>query len=242
MNQPRKSASTRHRDAKSLLSALKMTTTIGAVSLTLAGWGLLSRVEANTVTEATPINPNEFANARTITVNPTLKTTMSSESGQLDISRAISTPRPEANMALTRPTATPTIPPTITDAPSPEATKSVKSTPAVVARASAERSPLTPVASSSTATVPAATPTDTPTVLPTAPTVPDTPIPTATPLFKLDVVQWLQTQAGDDVAVVRDNRGTLWYVMGTDIPLIEQGRQPVYQPQPVNGFARSRRS
>ncbi len=72
--------------------------------------------------------------------------------------------------------------------------------------------------------------------------VTDTPAPSPTPLFKLDVVQWVQTQAGDPVAVVRDNRGALWFVMGTDVPRIENGLPPEFQPQLVNGGGRTRRS
>jgi hypothetical protein len=71
-----------------------------------------------------------------------------------------------------------------------------------------------------------------------------TPNPTSTPQpkFKLDIVQWVQTRAGDPVAVVRDNRGVLWFVWGPDVPRIEQGLAPKVQPQPVNRVARTRRS
>ena len=55
-------------------------------------------------------------------------------------------------------------------------------------------------------------------------------------------MQWVQTNAGDPVAVVQDNSGTLWYVWGPDVPRIEQGLSPQYQPVPVNGVARSRHS
>ena len=81
------------------------------------------------------------------------------------------------------------------------------------------------------------TPTDAPTDVPTdVPTAVPTAAPTDTPevKFKLDVVQWVQNQAGDNIAVVRDNQGILWYVWGDDVPRIEQGLSPQYQPVPVN--------
>jgi hypothetical protein len=66
--------------------------------------------------------------------------------------------------------------------------------------------------------------------------------PTPQPVNRLDIVQWVQDNAGDAVAVVRDSRGTLWYVMGSDVPRIEAGQQPVYQPVPVRATTRSRAS
>ncbi len=68
------------------------------------------------------------------------------------------------------------------------------------------------------------------------------PTPTPQPVNNLDIVQWVQDNAGDQIAVVRDNRGTLWYVMGSDVPRIEAGQQPVYQPVPVRTTTRSRAS
>jgi hypothetical protein len=68
------------------------------------------------------------------------------------------------------------------------------------------------------------------------------PTPTPQPVNKLDIVQWVQDNAGDSVAVVRDNRGSLWYVMGSDVPRIEQGQQPQFQPQLVRTTTRSRAS
>ncbi len=68
------------------------------------------------------------------------------------------------------------------------------------------------------------------------------PTPTPQPANKLDIVQWVQDNAGDQIAVVRDSRGSLWYVMGSDVPRIEQGQQPVYQPQLVRTTTRSRAS
>lgn len=66
--------------------------------------------------------------------------------------------------------------------------------------------------------------------------------PTVQPIRRLDVVQWLQDTAGNSVAVVRDKRGTLWYVMGSDVSRIEQGQVPLIQPQPVQVFSRTRAS
>ena len=83
-----------------------------------------------------------------------------------------------------------------------------------------------------TATVPAtATPAATATPSATA-----TPAATATPekQYTLDVVQWTQNANGEEIAVVRDANGTLWYVWGPDVDRIERGLDPQYQPQPVN--------
>ena len=74
------------------------------------------------------------------------------------------------------------------------------------------------------------------------PTPAPTAAPTAAPKIRLDVVQWVQDVQGDQVAVVRDRRGTLWYVMGSDVPRIEQGLAPQVQPQPVQMTTRSRAS
>jgi len=71
-------------------------------------------------------------------------------------------------------------------------------------------------------------------------------VPTSTstdkPLKKINVVQWVQDVAGNPVAVVRDNRGSLWYVMGSDIPRLEQGLAPQVQPQLVRMTTRTRAS
>ncbi len=58
----------------------------------------------------------------------------------------------------------------------------------------------------------------------------------------LDIVAWVRDRAGDRIAVVRDSRGTLWYVMGSDVPRLEQGLPPLVQPQPVQQVTRSRAS
>ena len=168
MNEPQKAQTPRHRDHKALLSTLKMTTTIGAVSLTLAGWGLLSRVESQNVAQAAQASPASFVSAASVSASPV-----------------------SVGTALPRATAVPTF---------------------------------------------------TPTAQPTISAIADVPAATPTPLFELNVVEWLQTQAGAPVAVVQDNQGTLWYVMGSDVPLIEGGQDPQYQPQLVNSSGRTRRS
>jgi hypothetical protein len=84
-----------------------------------------------------------------------------------------------------------------------------------------------------------------------------TPVPTPTPsttssgasqastqqqVVHLNIVSWVQDVSGNPVAVVRDSRGNLWYVMGSDVPRIEQGLSPQYQPQPVRQVTRTRAS
>lgn len=66
--------------------------------------------------------------------------------------------------------------------------------------------------------------------------------PATKQVVKVNVVAWVQDFAGDPVAVVRDSRGTLWYVMGSDIPRLEQGLPPLVRPQPVQTVTRSRAS
>jgi len=60
--------------------------------------------------------------------------------------------------------------------------------------------------------------------------------------FSLDIVQWVQDISGNDVAVVRDRRGSLWYVMGSDVTRLEQGLSPLIQPQLVQINTRTRGS
>jgi hypothetical protein len=62
------------------------------------------------------------------------------------------------------------------------------------------------------------------------------------PVKRINVVQWVQDVAGNSVAVVRDRRGSLWYVMGSDIPRLEQGLAPQFQPQLVGMTTRTRAS
>jgi hypothetical protein len=69
-----------------------------------------------------------------------------------------------------------------------------------------------------------------------------TPMLAAQPVTRLNIVQWVQDVRGNSVAVVRDRRGTLWYVMGSDVPRIEQGLSPQVQPQPVQMVTRTRAS
>jgi hypothetical protein len=73
----------------------------------------------------------------------------------------------------------------------------------------------------------------TPTVPPTtSPFAADT-VPTPEPVAQLDIVQWVQNRSGLPVAVVRDDQGRLWYVLGSDVDRIEQGLSPEVQPQLV---------
>jgi len=191
--QGRRPSTSNRSDIKALLTTVKLTTTIGTVSLTLAGWGLLARVDA---TNAAANQPS---------------------------------PAPAIGAALSAVSPTPTAaPPTPSPTPSPVAR--------VAPRRDAVQKP-GPQAVGGQSGVAAPAPTAT-----SAPTA--TPASTATPAvkFKLDIVQWVQTRAGDPVAVVRDNRGILWFVWGSDVPRIEQGLAPTVQPQPVNGFGRSRGS
>ncbi len=61
-------------------------------------------------------------------------------------------------------------------------------------------------------------------------------------VVNVPVVAWVRDSAGDPVAVVRDSRGTLWYVMGSDVPRLEQGLPPLVRPQPVQQVTRTRAS
>lgn len=182
MNTPKQGKSPSAAEAKNSLTVLKLTTTLGAVSLTLAGWGLLAQAET--------LNASHVAAA---------------DDGVQTLAAALARTTPAANVQAA--TATPTTAPTATPAPT-AATAMIVAAPAITS--------------------------PTPLPMPTA---------TATPAiqFKLDVVQWTQTNAGDPVAVVQYN-GVLWYVWGPDVDRIERGLDPQYQPVPVNGMARSRGS
>jgi len=72
------------------------------------------------------------------------------------------------------------------------------------------------------------------------------PLPTQAPpaqkKLSLDIVQWVQDISGNAVAVVRDRRGSLWYVMGSDVTRLEQGLSPLVQPQLVQITTRTRAS
>lgn len=155
MSQPKRKPLLNRKEIQMLLTTLKVTTAAGALSLTMAGWGLLAQLNAPTTAQAA-------VNQKT----------------------ALVADLPESS------------------------TKTLNSK---------------------------VLPTPTSKVLPT-------PTPTAPPVTKLDIVQWVQDVRGNSVAVVRDRRGTLWYVMGSDVPRIEQGLSPQVQPQPVQMVTRTRAS
>lgn len=212
MTPSRKSQSSPRNKTQTLLTTLKLTTTIGAVSLTLTGWALLSRVEAINAANSVPAASAAFSinagSTRALASSPSMTADARPETvANADVSRAIAV----ATATSAPPTATPL---------------------SSVAVSGAGASP-----TASSTTPPTASPTTSPTATPTT-------APTATPQpkFKLNIVQWVKTNAGDPVAVVRDNRGILWYVWGADVPRIEQGLRPQYQPQPVNRVGRTRRS
>lgn len=195
MNTPKQGKSPSAAEAKNSLTVLKLTTTLGAVSLTLAGWGLLAQAETLNASHAAA------ADDGVQTLAAALARTTPAATGASDGARSSAAANVQAA------TATPTTAPTATPAPT--------ATTAMIVAAPAITSP-------------------TPLPMPTT---------TATPAiqFKLDVVQWTQTNAGDPVAVVQYN-GVLWYVWGPDVDRIERGLDPQYQPVPVNGMARSRGS
>jgi hypothetical protein len=206
MKQPSETPSKNRNDSKTLLSTLKWTTAIGAVSLTLAGWGLLSQAEALNAS----VDPGTAA-ALAVAAAP-------ADTASFGIV-------PGAITEAVRATTTPVTP-----------TATIKANAAAVGSAAA-----------TTAALPTATPTVPPTATPSATaTAPATPTPaaTATPAkqLTLDVVQWTQNANGEQIAVVRDANGTLWYVWGHDVDRIERGLDPQYQPQPVNATGRSRGS
>ncbi|MCB0071838.1 MAG: hypothetical protein KDE20_10285 [Caldilineaceae bacterium] len=165
-----------------MMRSLQVTTAVGAVSLTLAGWGWMSQVEAS--------------NAAQLAQDAATKLALTDTGMSVPIAnRAATLALPQASTGATRQSA-----PTSTTA-----------APTVIA--------------------------PTPTATPDAGTASAT-----TQTVKLDIVQWVKTNAGDPVAIVRDARGVLWYVWGDDVPRIEQGQTPQYQPQPVNARGRSRHS
>ncbi len=156
MNQTKKNPLLNRKETQTTLNTIKVITTAGAISMTVAGWGLLALIDARNAANA--------------------------QAAQADPSVAIATPR------------------------------------------------------SSSAAQPSNASNNAPANVPTAPT------PAPQPANQLDIVQWVQDNAGDRIAVVRDNQGTLWYVMGSDVPRIEAGQQPEYQPVPVRTTTRSRAS
>lgn len=202
MTQPLKPRVSSSNDAKGLLSALRMTTTVGALSLTLAGWGLLARVDALAAAQTPQDSSTGLLGVAPAAALPTalpVSGASSTTGSTLGLARAAA-----VSAARARPTAQASLP-----------------------------------IAAATLPIAAATSTAAPTAAPT-----DTPAPTATPqtTIKLDVVQWVQTRAGDPVAVVRDRRNVLWYVWGPDVERIEQGLTPQYDPQPVDSVTRTRQS
>ena len=218
-NAPKRPEAKRH-DPKTTLTMLKWTTGLSAVALTLAGWGLLAQAETVNAANANGLDQTSPASL-------TLGT------AALAKLAALGGPGQERGAAGLG-----------SVAPAGVSVRSAARAAAVLATPT--RGAATAAAATATPTdSPTATPTDVPTGVPTdVPTAVPTPAPTDTPevKFKLDVVQWVQNQAGDNIAVVRDNQGILWYVWGDDVPRIEQGLSPQYQPVPVNQVGRSRHS
>lgn len=159
MSQIKRKPLLNRKETQTLLSTLKMASAAGALSLTLAGWGILAQLDATTA-QAAASQKTTLVAALPAATNTSLNNT-----------QVLPTPTPTANAQ----------------------------------------------------------------VLPT-------PAPTARPVIKLDIVQWVQDVQGDQVAVVRDRRGNLWYVLGSDVPRIEQGLSPLVQPQPVQMTTSSRAS
>ena len=157
MNQTKRKPLLNRKETRTLLNTVRAVTTAGAISLTVAGWGLLAQYDARNIAQAKP--------------NQTV---------------AMAAPPPG--------------------------------------------SAFKPLASAPASTIP------TPTNAPVAAT------PTPQPAKRLNIVQWVQDASGSPVAVVQDRRGTLWYVMGSDVPRLEQGLAPLVQPQPVRMVSRSRAS
>lgn len=202
MKTPRQGKPPSAAEAKNSLTVLKLTTTLGAVSLTLAGWGLLAQAES--------LNASHTA---------------ATDAGVQTLAAALARTTPAATATGASNAARPVAAATVQTA----SVQSVATAPTMAPTATAEPTP-------ATAMIVAAPAITSPTPLPM-------PTATATPAvqFKLDVVQWTQTNAGDPVAVVQYN-GVLWYVWGPDVDRIERGLDPQYQPVPVNGMARSRGS
>jgi len=238
MTKSPKQRTSNHANAKTLLSTLRLTTTIGAVSLSLAGWALLSRAEAINVAQAAQVSPSGFTGGAQ--TQSSQSSVFVRSASQLDSSGDRT---PASVIAAARLRATPTSPVPTSPAAVATATSAPKTTVRALPTAPIPTATPGSVAIAAQAPAPTATPTPAPTATPTpAPTATPAPTPTTATKFKLDVVQWVQTSAGDPVAVVRDNRGVLWYVWGPDVDRIEQGLSPQYQPVPVNGVARSRHS
>lgn len=218
----------KHQDPKTTLTMLKWTTGLSAVALTLAGWGLLARAE--TVNAATATGLDQTA--------PASLTLGSAAASKLTALGGLGQARGVSGLITAAPADVSARSSGRSAARSSSGTAAVLAAPTQGAAAASTVSPTATAAPTDAPTdVPTNVPTDVPTQVPTV-------APTDTPAvkFKLDVVQWVQNQAGDNIAVVRDNQGVLWYVWGDDVPRIEQGLSPQYQPVPVNQVGRSRHS
>ena len=224
MTQPQQGApkpAAKGSDAKVLLSTLRMTTVVGAVGLTMAGWGLLARADALAATTNTQAAATGFTgSAATLALGSAAATATATDTAvpaSTAVATVIATPVPAASHGKA-------------------AASGLGLGKRVIAQAAANKA--------ASASLPTATPTAAATATPATVAVVAEAVPTATPVtkFKLNVVKWVSTQAGDPVAVVQDNSGVLWYVWGPDVTRIEQGLSPEYQPQPVNATGRSRAS
>ncbi len=144
MKQTKRKPLLNRKETQTLLTALKMTTAAGTLSLTLGGWGLLAQLESSNIAQAATTQPVAIAAA--------------------------------ADSATSTPDSLPL-----------QATPTRRK-------------------------------------------------------ISLDIVRWMQDISGNKVAVVRDRRGSLWYVMGSDVTRLEQGLSPLVQPQLVRINARTRAS
>lgn len=216
---------TKGHDPKTTLTMLKWTTGLSAVALTLAGWGLLAQAETVNAANAAGLD-------QTAPASLTLGTAAASKLAALG---GPGQARGVSGLIASAPA----------DLSGRSSDRSAAGAAALLATPTRSAATATAAPTDSATAAPTSAPTDVPTAAPTAvPTDVPTVAPTDTPAvkFKLDVVQWVQNQAGDTIAVVRDNQGVLWYVWGDDVPRIEQGLSPQYQPVPVNQFGRSRHS
>jgi len=203
---------------------LKWTTGLSAVALTLAGWGLLARAETVNAATATGLDQTAPASLTLGSAAASKRTAL----GGLGQARGVSgliTAAPADVSARS------------SERPAARSSSGAAAVLAAATQGAAAAPTVSPTATGAPTDAPTNVPTDVPTQVPTM-------APTDTPAvkFKLDVVQWVQNQAGDNIAVVRDNQGVLWYVWGDDVPRIEQGLSPQYQPVPVNQVGRSRHS
>ena len=113
---PQQQALQKRNEAKTLLSALRWTTTVGAVSLTLAGWGLLSRAEALNAVLSDQSAASELAPSAAVALASNGSASVASAAAQLAINNTGSTGS-DTSAAIAWPTATATAPATATAAP-----------------------------------------------------------------------------------------------------------------------------